>query len=74
MAAATVGDLLGRCLAAAGVQRVFGTRLSGLDHVEVADAVIAALLADADGRLGPGPGAALLPGPVLRLSCRIVRG
>ena len=69
-ASPAVGELLGRHLAAAGVSRVFGDALPGLAHVAVDEPSVAALLADADGRLGPGPGAALLPGPLLRLSCR----
>ncbi len=79
----TVGELLGRCLAAAGAQRCFGpVALPGasttggadgavaLPHVAVRDPQLAALLADADGRIGPGPGVAWLPGGVLRLSSR----
>lgn len=61
----TVGELLRECLRAAGVERVF----------EHDDPAMAALLADADGRLGPSPGAALLTGEVpgarvLRVSSR----
>ena len=71
---ATVGDLLGRCLRAIGAGRVFGSSASGivgiggLGHVRVDEPVLAALLADAQGRIGPGAGAALLPGRRLRLS------
>ena len=67
----TVGTLLGRCLAALGARRVFiagpvtdvapSTEL-GLDLHPVGDPELAALLAAADGRLGPGPGVALLDG------------
>jgi thiamine pyrophosphate-dependent acetolactate synthase large subunit-like protein len=76
MSAQTVGDLLGRCLLAAGATRVFGSSASGisgvpgLGHVLVQDPALAALFADAAGRLGPGPGVALLPGARLRLSSR----
>ncbi|HUF83595.1 MAG TPA: hypothetical protein VMQ81_03275, partial [Acidimicrobiia bacterium] len=66
---ATVGELLGRCLRAAGVARVFGDPIPGLPHVETGDPDVARLLADCDGRLGPGPGCALTRG-TLRLSSR----
>jgi len=88
-APATLGRLLGRCLAAAGIERVYvasdaAVPVAGLDGevrvILAGSAILAALLADADGRLGPAPGAALLPGPsgplsgrpgpVLRLSSR----
>src|SRR5690606_3557717 len=42
--------------------------LPGLDHVPVADEALAAVLADAEGRLGPGPGVAWLTGQRLRLT------
>lgn len=70
----TVGDLLGRCLRAVGAPRVFGssasgiTGIAGLGHVRVDEPILAALLADAQGRISSGPGAALLPGRRLRLS------
>lgn len=73
MTTQTVGDLLGRCLLAAGARRVFGStesgirRLPGLSHVQVSDPAMAVLLADADGRIGTGPGVALLPGRRLHL-------
>lgn len=66
----TAGALLADCLRALGVRRVFGRPLPGLDHVAVDDPALARLLADAAGRLGPGPGVALLPGGRLRLSSR----
>jgi hypothetical protein len=74
-AATTVGGLLARCLRAAGARRVFGdavlgAALSGLDAVPVTEAALAALLADCDGLLGPGPGCAFLPDRTLRLSSR----
>ena len=50
--------------------RVFGSPVPGIESVAVDDPALAALLADADGRLGANPGAALLPGQVLRVSCR----
>jgi len=62
-------ELLAQCVAAAGVRRVFGRAIPGLQHVAVADPAMASLLADADGRLGPGPGAAFSEG-VLRLSSK----
>src|SRR6185436_20489329 len=69
----TVADLLGRCLEALGATRVFGSSASGISgvpglrHVLVEDPALAVLLADASGRIGRGPGVALLPGGVLRL-------
>ena len=67
----TVGELLGRCLAALGARRVFiagsvadvapSTEM-GLELHPVGEPGLAALLAAADGRLGPGPGVALLDG------------
>jgi thiamine pyrophosphate-dependent acetolactate synthase large subunit-like protein len=69
----TVADLLGRCLEALGATRVFGSSASGiasvpgLRHVLVEDPALAVLLADASGRIGRGPGVALLPGGILRL-------
>ncbi|MFN8052452.1 MAG: hypothetical protein U0Q22_13480 [Acidimicrobiales bacterium] len=47
---------------------MFGHPLGDLDHVEVAGADLALLLADVDGRLGNGWGAALLDAQVLHLS------
>lgn len=73
MTTQTVGDLLGRCLLAAGARRVFGStesgirRLPGLSHVHVSDPALAVLLADADGRIGTGPGVAVLPDRRLHL-------
>lgn len=67
--AETVGELLGACLHAAGVRRVFGQPLPGLAHlpvIPVDDPAMAALLADADGRVNQ-LGAAWLPGQRLRL-------
>lgn len=70
----TVGDLLGRCLQVVGARRVFGSSASGivgiegLGHVRVDEPELAVTLADAQGRIGPGPGLALLPGRRLRLS------
>lgn len=67
--AVTGWELLAQCLAAARVRRVFGRAIPGLQHIAVPDPLIASLLADADGRLGPGPGAAFSEG-VLRLSSK----
>jgi hypothetical protein len=72
----SVGELIGRCLNALGVTRVFGSARSGvggipgLPHALVEEPALAVLLADAAGRIGPGPGVALLPGRVLRLGAR----
>ena len=66
----TVADLLGSCLAALGVRRVFGEPIPGLAHVAVDDPHLARLLADADGRSGTAPGVAFLAGHTLRLSSR----
>ena len=66
----TVGHVLGQCLRAAGVHRVFGHPVDGLAGVTVRDDALAALLADAAGHLGPTPGAALLSDRRLRVSSR----
>lgn len=69
----TGAELVGQCLVALGATRVFGSAASGiagipgLPHVLVEDPALAVLLADASGRIGKGPGVALLPGRVLRL-------
>ncbi|MCU0268102.1 MAG: hypothetical protein MUF83_05580 [Acidimicrobiales bacterium] len=74
MATESVGELLGRCVRALGARRVFGApgggvaAVPGLPHVHVEEPAVASLLADADGRLGPGPGLALLPGRRLRIT------
>ncbi len=73
-----VGQLLGRCLRAAGATRVFGSSASGLQgipgmgHLRVEDPGLAALFADAQGRISGGrnAGVALLPGRRLRVSSR----
>lgn len=67
---ATIADLLSACLRAQGATRTFGDRsVPGLAHVPVADPELARLLADADGRIGAGAGAAL-SGRSLRVSSR----
>lgn len=66
----TVGELLGGCLRAVGIERLFGQSLPGVTGLELHDPGLATLLADADGRLGPRPGAALLPDQCLRISSR----
>lgn len=66
----TVRALLGRCLRAAGVTRVFGEHIPGLPAVAAPEPWMPALLADCDGRLGPGPGCGLAPDGTLRLSSR----
>jgi len=73
-----VAELWSRCLRAAGVTRAFrapGHALpapAGVAVVDVPSAALAALLADADGRLAgapsPRPGVALLDGRRVRLS------
>ncbi|HEY5154128.1 MAG TPA: hypothetical protein VIJ47_05300 [Acidimicrobiales bacterium] len=78
----TVGELLGRCLAGLGVRRVFvASPLTPIDPQIVApstdvglalhpvgDAELALLLASADGRIGPGPGVAIIDGRRLVLT------
>jgi len=74
----TIGQLLGRCLRAAGATRVFGssesgfTGIPGMGHLRVEDPALARLLADAQGRISNGraAGVALLPGRRLRVSSR----
>ena len=66
----TVADLLAWHLRAAGVRRVFGAAVAGLDHVPVADDELAALVADASGHTGTAPGVALLSDMRLRVSSR----
>lgn len=70
MSASSIEDLVADCLAALGARRTFGRPIAGLPHVPVAEPVLAALLADADGRLGPGPGVAWQDDGVLRVSSR----
>ena len=67
---------MGRCLVALGARRAFASVANvgpigstgpvrtdlGLDLHAVGDAILAALLAAADGRIGPGPGVAVLDG------------
>ena len=77
---ATVAQLLSRCLRAVGATRAFRAagpdvvRVPGLPAVDVPDPKLAALLADADGRLArapaAGPGVALLPGGRIRISAQ----
>ena len=73
-----VADLLARCLRAQGARRVFRSpdselgELPGLEEIAVPSVEVAAVLADADGRLAAGvtagPGVALLRGRRMRLS------
>jgi hypothetical protein len=67
----TVRDLLVALLRDAGVSRVVGEPLGDLQHVACDDPDLACLLADVDGRVNGGFGAALLRGPILHLSSRI---
>ncbi len=62
-------ELLGQCLAAAGVTQVWGCAVPGLRNHSAPDEV-ARVLAAADGRMGPGPGAALLDDQVLLITAR----
>ena len=67
----TVGSFLGGVLGAIGVTRLWGTNppaLPGLVPQRVADADLALLLAEADGRIGPGLGAAWIDGGILHLT------
>ena len=67
----SVGELLGRCLLAVGVERVYGRAVPGLPHVrgDENDALLR-LLADGDGRLGPGPGCSFLADGELRITSK----
>lgn len=64
----TAGALLAAALTHHGVRRIFGAPtdglagIGGLPHVRVDEPNLAAGLAAAAGHVGPGPGAALLPG------------
>jgi hypothetical protein len=62
--------LVADCLHALGATKVFGEPLGGLPRVPVDDWSLASLLADADGRIGPGPGVAFRADGRLRLSSR----
>lgn len=70
----TVSALLGAALAHIGVRRLFGAPsgglvgIDGLPHVRVEEPALAAVMAAAAGKVGPGPGAALLPGRTLMIS------
>lgn len=66
--AATSGEVVAELLAAAGVRRVIGEPLGSLRHVAVSDDDAAVLLADADGRVNGGWGAALIDEQILHLS------
>jgi hypothetical protein len=71
--ATTVRQLLGECLASIGVARVWGEPLGGVGAVQqlgIDDPDLATLLADADGRIGNGFGAAAVPGGILHLSSK----
>lgn len=68
MTSPTNGEVIADALREIGVARVYGFPLGDLDHVEVTQADLALLLADADGRITDGWGAALVDGQVLHLS------
>ncbi len=68
----TTRDLLVSLLRDAGVERLVGAEpLGDLPHLRCEDPDLACLLADADGRVNGGFGAALLAGPILHVSSRI---
>lgn len=66
--------LLGAALGHIGVRRLFGAPsgglvgIDGLPHVRVQEPALAAVMASAAGKVGPGPGAALLPDRTLMIS------
>ena len=66
--------LLGAALGHIGVRRLFGAPsgglvgIDGLPHVRVQEPALAAVMAAAAGKVGPGPGAALLPDRTLMIS------
>ena len=68
----TVAEVLAGALAALGVRRTvgldLGTAAGGLPHIDVDDPDLAVLLADADGAVNGGLGAAVLAGQLLHLS------
>mgnify|MGYP003465969253 CR=1 FL=1 len=68
----TVAEALAGALAALGVRRTvgldLGTAAGGLPHIDVDDPDLAVLLADADGAVNGGLGAAVLAGQLLHLS------
>jgi hypothetical protein len=74
--APTVSHLLARSLRDLGVRRVHVGRPAtrpgwpGIEEVTVDEPELAVLLADAEGRIGAGPGAALLPGGRLRVGAQ----
>ena len=76
-----VADLLAEGLVALGATRLWGEPIPGLPtddgmaHLRprllpIDDPDLSVLIADADGRLGPGIGAALVPGGILHLSSK----
>ena len=73
-----LADLLGRCLSAIGVERVVcppvaghTVRGGGLRKIVEGNPVLAALIADGDGRVGPAPGCAMFEGPLLRITTAV---
>lgn len=71
-------DLLGRCLSAIGVERVVcppvaghTVRGGGLRKIVEGNPVLAALIADGDGRVGPAAGCAVFEGPHLRITTAV---
>lgn len=67
---ATVGGVIADDLRGLGVERIYGNALGSLDVVPTDNADLALLLADVDGRLGAGWGAALISGQILHVSCQ----
>lgn len=64
----TNGDVIADALGELGVRRVYGRALGDLPVVDPGDPDVTFLLADTDGRLGTGWGAAFVEGQILHLS------
>lgn len=64
----TNGDVIADALGELGVRRVYGSPLGDLPVVDPGDPDLTFLLADTDGRMGNGWGAAFVDGQILHLS------
>ena len=64
----TNGDVIADALGELGVRRVYGSPLGDLPVVDPGDPDLTFLLADTDGRMGTGWGAAFVDGQILHLS------